>query len=121
MFIYHLPQDIRDHHLVEWFGGFGNIVSTKVYIDRATNQSKCFGKKKIDEISFIYYNLGFVSFDNARSAEAAIAAMNGKPVGKKRLKVQHKRLKAKIDGNGEMEENATSGGNTPPTPPTPQY
>ena len=62
-----------------------------------------------------------MSFDNARSAEAAIAAMNGKPVGKKRLKVQHKRLKAKIDGNGEMEENATSGGNTPPTPPTPQY
>eukprot|EP00118_Oscarella_pearsei_P004384 m.18643 g.18643 ORF g.18643 m.18643 type:complete len:98 (+) comp27700_c0_seq3:1484-1777(+) len=61
------------------------------------------------------YCLGFVSFDNAPSAEKAIAEMNGKSVGKKRLKVQHKRLKSKTeDENEEMEEPLSS-------PPTPQY
>ena len=44
----------------------------QVFIDRATNQSKCFG---------------FVSFDNPSSAQAAITAMNGFQIGIKRLKV----------------------------------
>ena len=51
---------------------FGNVISSKVFIDRATNQSKCFG---------------FVSFDNPTSAQAAIQAMNGFQIGMKRLKV----------------------------------
>ena len=69
---------------------FGNVISSKVsekdqsfflpqivflpqvFIDRATNQSKCFG---------------FVSFDNPSSAQAAITAMNGFQIGIKRLKV----------------------------------
>eukprot|EP00091_Calanus_sinicus_P025703 TRINITY_DN9958_c0_g1_i1.p1 TRINITY_DN9958_c0_g1~~TRINITY_DN9958_c0_g1_i1.p1 ORF type:complete len:158 (+),score=23.30 TRINITY_DN9958_c0_g1_i1:661-1134(+) len=55
---------------------FGNVISSKVFIDRATNQSKCFG---------------FVSFDNPTSAQAAIQAMNGFQIGMKRLKVQLKK------------------------------
>ena len=35
--------------------------------------------------------LGFVSYDNVNSAEAAIGAMSGFQIGSKRLKVQHKR------------------------------
>jgi len=36
---------------------------------------------------------GFVSFDNAMSAQAAIQSMNGFQIGMKRLKVQLKRPK----------------------------
>lgn len=37
--------------------------------------------------------IGFVSFDNPTSAQAAIQAMNGFQIGMKRLKVQLKRPK----------------------------
>ena len=40
-----------------------------------------------------FYLIGFVSFDNPNSAQAAIQAMNGFQIGMKRLKVQLKRPK----------------------------
>jgi hypothetical protein len=45
--------------------------------------------------SFSLSLVGFVSYDNAESAHAAIAAMNGFQIGGKRLKVQIKK-----DGGG---------------------
>ncbi|XP_070542729.1 CUGBP Elav-like family member 2 isoform X4 [Ptychodera flava] len=78
LFIYHLPQEFGDQDLMQTFAPFGNVVSAKVFIDKQTNLSKCFG---------------FVSYDNPVSAQAAIQAMNGFQIGMKRLKVQLKRSK----------------------------
>ena len=50
-------------------------MSAKVFIDKSTMKSKCFG---------------FVSFDNSMSAQAAIQAMNGMMIGGKQLRVQIK-------------------------------
>eukprot|EP01134_Creolimax_fragrantissima_P007293 CFRG7293T1 len=76
LFIYHLPPDWTDAMLLQAFSPFGRIVSAKVFIDKSTGLSKGFG---------------FVSYDNATSASAAIQSMNGYQVGNKRLKVQYKK------------------------------
>ncbi|UJR26475.1 hypothetical protein I4U23_007802 [Adineta vaga] len=76
LFICHLPQETNDQSLMNLFSQFGNVLSAKVFVDKKTNQSKCFG---------------FVSYDNPASAQQAISSMDGFSVGSKRLKVELKK------------------------------
>ncbi|KAG6557547.1 hypothetical protein Mapa_000821 [Marchantia paleacea] len=76
LFIYHIPLEFGDQELSTTFSSFGNVISAKVFVDRATGASKCFG---------------FVSYDSPEAAQAAINVMNGFQLSGKRLKVQLKR------------------------------
>jgi len=76
LFVFHLPATFTDSDLAASFAPFGNILSTKVFIDKSTGEMKGYG---------------FVSYDNAESAATAIKAMDGLQVGAKRLKVQLKK------------------------------
>ncbi|KAH7676816.1 CUG-BP- and ETR3-like factor protein [Dioscorea alata] len=76
LFIYHIPQEYGDQELANAFQRFGRVLSAKVFVDKATGVSKCFG---------------FVSYESPASAQAAINVMNGFQLGGKKLKVQLKR------------------------------
>ncbi|XP_075224093.1 CUGBP Elav-like family member 1 isoform X4 [Lycorma delicatula] len=78
LFIYHLPSEFNDADLTSMFSPFGRVISAKVFINKFTKLSKCFG---------------FVSYDNVLSAQSAISNMHGFQIGTKRLKVQLKRSK----------------------------
>ncbi|CAF0762205.1 unnamed protein product [Adineta ricciae] len=58
LFICHLPQETNDQSLMNLFSQFGNVLSAKVFVDKKTNQSKCFG---------------FVSYDNPASAQQGMS------------------------------------------------
>ncbi|KAK4482227.1 hypothetical protein RD792_009373 [Penstemon davidsonii] len=76
LFIYHIPQEFGDDELANAFQRFGRVLSAKVFVDKATGVSKCFG---------------FVSYDSPAAAQNAINMMNGFQLGGKKLKVQLKR------------------------------
>lgn len=76
LFVYDIPQECGDEELANLFRVFGRVLSAKVFINKATGFSKCFG---------------FVSYDTPASAQAAIRGMNGSQLRGKRLKVQLKR------------------------------
>jgi CUG-BP- and ETR3-like factor len=61
--------------LANWFSEFGLVISARVFIDKDTLRSKCFG---------------FVSYDNPESARLAIEKMNGFNIRGKKLKVELK-------------------------------
>ncbi|GER32987.1 RNA binding protein [Striga asiatica] len=73
LFIYHIPQEFADEDLANAFQRFGRVMSAKVFVDKATGVSKCFG---------------FVSYDSPVAAQNAINAMNGFQLGGKKLKFE---------------------------------
>ncbi|CAA7047062.1 unnamed protein product [Microthlaspi erraticum] len=76
LFIYNIPREFGDQELAAAFQPFGIVLSAKVFVDKATGVSKCFG---------------FVSYDSQAAAQNAINMMNGRHLDGKKLKVQLKR------------------------------
>ena len=78
---------LRNSHLIsdifQWFRRPYFLYSVKNGMEYLTLELK----------KIIFSIIGFVSFDNPNSAQAAIQAMNGFQIGMKRLKVQLKRPK----------------------------
>jgi len=75
LFVYHIPNSWDDGILRQHFEHFGGIVSCRIQKD-AEGRARGFG---------------FISYDSASSAQAAIAGMHGFPVEGKWLKVQLKK------------------------------
>jgi len=44
LFIYHIPTNYSDNDLHQLFSAFGNVISSKVFIDKVTNMSKGYGQ-----------------------------------------------------------------------------
>ncbi|KAK5583484.1 hypothetical protein RB653_005080 [Dictyostelium firmibasis] len=75
LFVYNIPNYFSDNDLLGLFQQYGNVVSSKVYVDKNTGVSKGFG---------------FVSYDNPASANLAISSLNGTMMAGKKLKVSLK-------------------------------
>lgn len=69
LFVFHIPNDMTNLKLYELFVKFGDVVSTRIMVDKDTGRSRGFG---------------FVSFDNPHSADMAIQKMSGFQIGHKR-------------------------------------
>jgi len=72
IYVGNLHYDVREDVLSSLFAEFGEIVSTRVVIDRETNRSKGFG---------------FVEMSDDNAAENAINALSGKEVNGRALKI----------------------------------
>ena len=72
IFVGNLPFAVNDERLKDEFAQFGEILSTKVIIDRYSGRSKGFG---------------FVEFSTPESAQSAIDGMNEKPMEGRNLTV----------------------------------
>lgn len=94
--MFHIPNDMTNQDLYNYFATFGNVISARIMVERTSGRSRGFG---IVVYRLLLYDmfLGFVSYDNSAAADAAITGMNGFQVGKKRLKVQHKKDKLMSD------------------------
>jgi len=77
LFVFHVPTEWTEADLHSHFSQFGNLMSYRIAREKESNRPKGFA---------------FVSYDNAGSAAAAIAGLNGMIVGTgKRLKVSVKK------------------------------
>ena len=43
LFIYNIPPQVNDVQLYSLFASFGTVLSAKVFVDKATGESKGFG------------------------------------------------------------------------------
>lgn len=85
LYVGNLPYSVTDASLQELFAPHGGVRSAKVITDRDSGRSKGFG---------------FVEMNSDQEAQAAIAALNGKPVEGRNLTVNEARPKEGGGGFG---------------------
>lgn len=95
LYVGSLPYSVDDAQLNELAAPYGAVLSAKVIKDKFSGQSKGFG---------------FVEMENDGEADAAIAALNGKDVGGRTLKVNEARPMAPRSGGGGFGGGGGGGG-----------
>lgn len=85
LYVGNLTYGVDNAALEDMFSSFGELRSAEVVMDRETGRSKGFG---------------FVEFNDAQAAQAAIAAMNGKENGGRTLTVNEARPREERGGGG---------------------
>lgn len=85
LYVGNMSYNTTEAELKELFGGYGEVKSVAVITDRETGRAKGFG---------------FVEFANDDDAKAAIAALDGKEVGGRNLKVNEARPQERSGGFG---------------------
>jgi RNA recognition motif-containing protein len=78
IYISNLSFNVQDEELKGFFSEYGEVTSSKVIIDKFTNQSRGFG---------------FVEMPNDADAQKAITALNGSTVDNRAIKVMEARPK----------------------------
>jgi len=78
LYVGNLSKQVTDAQLNELATPFGSLLSAKVATDRSSGESKGFG---------------FIEFNNADEAKAAIAALDGKEFSGQAIKVNEARPK----------------------------
>lgn len=82
IYVGNLAYSTTDDELRELFSAHGAVSSARVCIDRMTSRSKGFG---------------FVEMPNSEEAQAAIAALNGRTIGDRALRVNESQPKPRSD------------------------
>lgn len=76
IFVYNVPDSFSDSDMARLFFNAGTVLSSKVFVDKATGKPRGFG---------------FVSFSSPSEAEMAINMFDGYEIGAKKLKVALKK------------------------------
>jgi len=85
LYVGNLSYDVTSSDLEALLAAHGTVLSAEVIMDRTTGRSKGFG---------------FVEMDSPAEADAAIAALNGKPHGGRTLTVNEAKPRAPRPGGG---------------------
>lgn len=85
IYVSNLQTYFKDEDLQNLFAGFGNIVSSKVIMDRYTGTSRGFG---------------FVEMSTATEGKAAIEGLNGKVIDGKSIAVSVAKERTERSNNG---------------------
>jgi RNA recognition motif-containing protein len=85
LYVGNLPFSFTNQQLQDLFAEHGQVTYAQVMIDRMTNRSRGFG---------------FVEFGDPAQAEAAAAALNGRPIDGRALTVNEARERSPGGGGG---------------------
>lgn len=85
IYVGNLPYSVRDEELRATFEPFGNVVSAEVIFDKRTRRSRGYG---------------FVEMSQEAEAQSAIAALNGKELYGRELRVDASQPKSEKPAHG---------------------